>query len=46
LIRAYCDQYYKKVISTQKELGDKALELLRSHCATVTSVDKNHNEPW
>ena len=42
LIRAYCDHYYKKVISCHKEFGDKALQLLRSHCATVTSVDKNH----
>ena len=42
VVRAYVDNYFKRVISRCDEQGDAALKLIQAHCATVTEVDRNH----
>lgn len=42
LLCSKVDNFYRNLIQREHSHGDKALQLLKSYCATCTIVDKNH----
>jgi len=42
LLCSKVDNFYRNLIQREHNLGDKALKLLKSYCASCTIVDKNH----
>jgi hypothetical protein len=42
LLCSKVDNFYRNLIQHEHNLGDKALKLLKSYCASCTLVDKNH----
>jgi hypothetical protein len=42
LLCSKVDNFYRTLIQREHNLGDRALKLLKSYCASCTLVDKNH----